>query len=61
MVDPKVRMPVDKQSHEEGELSPENGEFLNNGHDTQAEFSKPANHRAYSDDSDHNRYRLLLS
>ncbi|XP_058737993.1 peptidyl-prolyl cis-trans isomerase CYP63-like [Vicia villosa] len=55
VVDSKVRTSVDKQSHEEGELSPENGEFLNNGHDTQAEFTKPANHRAYSDDSNHNR------
>lgn len=54
-VDPKVKTTVDKQSHEEGELSPENGEFLNNGHDTEAEFSKPANQRAYSDDSNHNR------
>ena len=59
-MDPKVRTTVDKQSHEEGELSPENGEFLNNGHDTQAEFSKPANQRAYSDDSNHNRCQLLL-
>ncbi|MCI01152.1 peptidyl-prolyl cis-trans isomerase G-like, partial [Trifolium medium] len=54
-VDPKVRTTVEKQSHEEGELSPENGEFLNNGHDTQAEFNKPTNQRTYSDDSNHNR------
>jgi peptidyl-prolyl isomerase G (cyclophilin G) len=52
---------VEKQSHEEGELSPENGEFLHNGHDTQAEFIKPADQRAYSDDSNHNRYHLLFS
>lgn len=56
VVDSKVRTSVDKQSHEEGELSPENGEFLKNGRDTQAEFTKPANHQAYSDDSNHNRY-----
>jgi peptidyl-prolyl isomerase G (cyclophilin G) len=59
-VDPKVRTTVEKQSHEEGELSPENGEFLNNGHETQAEFIKPADQRAHSDDSNHNRYHLLL-
>ncbi|XP_027353124.1 peptidyl-prolyl cis-trans isomerase CYP63 isoform X2 [Abrus precatorius] len=53
--DPKVRRTVDKQSHEEGELSPENGAFLNNGHDTRAEFSKPAKQHANSDDSNHNR------
>lgn len=60
-MDPKVRRTMDKQSHEEGELSPENGEFLNNGHDTQAELSKPAKQRAYSDDSNHNRFCLSLS
>ncbi|RDX89725.1 Peptidyl-prolyl cis-trans isomerase CYP63, partial [Mucuna pruriens] len=54
-MDPKVRRTVDKQSHEEGELSPENGAFVNNGHDTQAEFSKPAKQHANSDDSNHNR------
>lgn len=54
-VDPKVRKTVDKQSHEEGELSPENGAFVNNGRDTRAEFSKPANHHANSDDSNHDR------
>ncbi|KAK2363754.1 Cyclophilin peptidyl-prolyl cis-trans isomerase family protein [Trifolium repens] len=54
-VDPKVRTTVEKQSHEEGELSPENGEFLNNGHETRAEFIKPAGQRAHSDDSNHNR------
>jgi len=52
---------VDKQSHEEGELSPENGAFVNNGHDTQAEFSKPAKQHANSDDSNDNRFFLLLS
>ncbi|XP_020226452.1 peptidyl-prolyl cis-trans isomerase CYP63 [Cajanus cajan] len=55
IMDPKVRRTVDKQSHEEGELSPENGAFVNNGHDTQAEFSKPAKQHANSDDSNHNR------
>ncbi|XP_004493727.1 peptidyl-prolyl cis-trans isomerase CYP63 [Cicer arietinum] len=54
-VDPKVRRTMDKQSHEEGELSPENGEFLNNRHDIQAEFSKPANQHGYSDDSNRKR------
>lgn len=60
-MDPKVRRTVDKQSYEEGELSPENGEFLNGGHDTEAEFSKSAKKHAYSDDSNHKRLRLLLS
>ncbi|TKY62409.1 Peptidyl-prolyl cis-trans isomerase CYP63 [Spatholobus suberectus] len=54
-MDPKVRRTVDKQSHEEGELSPENGAFVNNGHDTQADFSKPAKQHANSDDSNHDR------
>ncbi|KAK7336795.1 hypothetical protein VNO77_17343 [Canavalia gladiata] len=54
-MDPKVRRTLDKQSHEEGELSPENGAFPNNGHDTQAEFGKPAKQHANSDDSNHNR------
>nr|QMV80833.1 peptidylprolyl cis-trans isomerase 26 [Clitoria ternatea] len=53
--DPKNRRTLDKQSHEEGELSPENGAFLSNGHDTQAEFSKPAKQHSYSDDSNHDR------
>ncbi|XP_057438618.1 peptidyl-prolyl cis-trans isomerase CYP63 isoform X2 [Lotus japonicus] len=53
-IDPKVRT-VDKQSHEEGEMSPENGTFVNNGHETRAELSKPAKQHAYSDDSNHNR------
>ncbi|KAK7245424.1 hypothetical protein RIF29_40270 [Crotalaria pallida] len=54
-VDSKVTETVDKLSHEEGELSPENGTFLNNGHDTQATFAKPAKQHTYSDDSDQNR------
>ncbi|ESW34470.1 hypothetical protein PHAVU_001G155500 [Phaseolus vulgaris] len=53
--DTKIRRTVDKQSHEEGELSPENGAFVNNGHDTQAEFSKPAKQHANSDVSNDNR------
>lgn len=57
-MDPKVRT-LDKQSQEEGELSPENGAFLNNGHDTQAKFSKPAKQHTYSDDLDHDRFHLL--
>lgn len=60
-MDPKVRRIVDKQSHEEGEFSPENGAFVNNRHDTQAEFSKPAKQHANSDDLNHNRFCLLLS
>ncbi|CAL0310363.1 unnamed protein product [Lupinus luteus] len=54
-VEPKVRETVDKQSHEEGELSPENGAFVNNGHDTEARFNIPSKQSTYSDDSDHNR------
>ncbi|KAE9621929.1 putative peptidylprolyl isomerase [Lupinus albus] len=54
-VDPKVRETVDKQSHEEGELSPENGAFMFNGHDTETKFNKPPKQSTYSDDSDHNR------
>ncbi|XP_047166779.1 peptidyl-prolyl cis-trans isomerase CYP63 isoform X1 [Vigna umbellata] len=53
--DTEVRRTVDKQSHEEGELSPENGAFVNNGHDTKAEFSEPAKQHANSDDSKENR------
>ncbi|XP_027929521.1 uncharacterized protein LOC114185788 isoform X2 [Vigna unguiculata] len=53
--DTEVRRTVDKQSHEEGELSPENGAFVNNGHDTKAEFSEPAKQHANSEDSNDNR------
>jgi len=59
--DTEVRRTVDKQSHEEGELSPENGAFVNNGHDTKAEFSEPAKQHANSEDSNDNRFCLLLS
>ncbi|KAI9119218.1 hypothetical protein K1719_009893 [Acacia pycnantha] len=52
--DSKVRT-EDKQSHEEGELSPENSEFLNNGHDTEAKFSKAAKQPTHLDDSNDNR------
>lgn len=58
-MDPKARRTVDKDSHEEGELSPGNDELLNNGHDTQAKLSKPAKQQSYSDDSNQNRFHLL--
>ncbi|XP_054813521.1 peptidyl-prolyl cis-trans isomerase CYP63-like isoform X1 [Prosopis cineraria] len=51
----KVRRTADKQSHEEGELSPENSEFLNNGHDTEAKFSRPAKQPTHLDGSNDNR------
>ncbi|QHN84183.1 Peptidyl-prolyl cis-trans isomerase [Arachis hypogaea] len=54
-MDTKARRTVDKESHEEGELSPENDELLNNGHDTRAKLSKPSKQQTYSDDSDQNR------
>ncbi|MED6106778.1 hypothetical protein PIB30_007808 [Stylosanthes scabra] len=54
-MDTKARRTVDKESHEEGELSPENDELLNNGHDTRAKLIKPSKKQPHSDDSDQNR------
>ncbi|KAJ7977330.1 Peptidyl-prolyl cis-trans isomerase [Quillaja saponaria] len=53
--DHEVRRTEDKQLHEEGELSPENYEFLNNGHDTEAKLEKLTKQHTYSDDSNENR------
>lgn len=58
--DYNARRTEDKQSHEEGELSPENSEFLNNGHDIEAKFSKPAKQPTHFDDSNDNRFHFFL-
>ncbi|KAF7818368.1 peptidyl-prolyl cis-trans isomerase CYP63 isoform X1 [Senna tora] len=51
----KVRRTEDKQSHEEGELSPEIPEFLSNGHDAEANFSKFTKQPTHLGDSNNNR------